>query len=86
VGLAIFGIRLGQAYAWQTHAWGEVLSVGAAPFFNSAIFLSCSELSPPRLAEQRMGLIVHGSDCHSQRLDQLLLRGQTEQYGGGQPV
>jgi hypothetical protein len=59
---------------------GEVLSGGAALFFNSAICVLWSELLPPRRAEQRMGRIVRGSDFHSQRLDPLL-RGRTEQFG-----
>jgi hypothetical protein len=32
-----------------------------------------------------MGRIVHGSDCHSQRLDPLL-SGRTERFGGGRTV
>jgi hypothetical protein len=36
-------------------------------------------------AKQRMGRIVRGSDCHSQRLDPLL-RGRIERFGCGRTV
>jgi hypothetical protein len=39
----------------------------------------------PSQAEQRMGRIVRGSDCHSQRLDPPF-RGRTEWLGGGRTV
>jgi hypothetical protein len=76
---------------------GVVLSGGAALFFNSAICLSWSKLSPPPQpggAENgsdypwvglSVGRIIRGSDCHSLCLDPLL-RGRTEQFGGGQTV
>jgi hypothetical protein len=75
VGLAIFGVRLGQACAQLTHAWVKLGGVG-----NSAICVSSPKLSPnpPGEAENR-------SDCHSQRLDPLL-RGQTERIGCGRTV
>ncbi len=47
--------------------------------------MSLSKLSPTCLAEQRMGRIVRGSDCHSQCLDPLL-RGGTKRFGGGRTV
>jgi hypothetical protein len=65
---------------------GEVLLGGAVAFFNSNICVSWSELSPPPLpGGAENGLDIRGSDCHSERLDPLL-RGQTEQFGGGQTV
>jgi hypothetical protein len=63
----------------------EVLSGGTVPFFKSAIYVSWSALPPPPHSEQRMGRIVHGSDCHSKHLDPVL-RGQTDQFGGGRTV
>ncbi len=42
-------------------------------------------VAPPRRAEQRMGQIVCGADCHSQHLDPFL-RGRTERFEGGQTV
>jgi hypothetical protein len=76
-GVLLGGSRHIWGYVWSglrpaDPCVGEVLSGGAALFFNSAICLSWPELSPPSQAEQRMGWIVHGSDCHSQRLDPLL--------------
>ncbi len=55
----------------------EVLSGGAAPSVCQG--LNCP---PPHWVEQRMGRIIHGSDCHSERLDPLL-KGETERFGGG---
>jgi hypothetical protein len=63
----------------------EVLSGGAVPFFKRAICVSWSALSLSFKAEQRMSLIVRGSDCHSECLDPLL-RGQTDWFGGGWTV
>ncbi len=59
---------------------GEVLSGGAAPFFNSAICVLSPEMSPNPPGEAE-----NGSDCHSQRLDPLL-RGRTERFGCGRTV
>jgi hypothetical protein len=61
---------------------GEVLSGGAAPFFNSAICVSSPKLSPNPPGEAENGRIVRGLDWHSQCLDPLL-RGQTERFGCG---
>ncbi len=64
---------------------GEVLSGGAALFFNSAICVSSPKLSPNLPARAENGSDSLGSDCHSQRLGPLL-RGRTERFGGGQIV
>ncbi len=85
MGLAILGVKLGQACARLTHASVKFSSSGVATFFNSAICVLWSGLSPPPQTEQRMGRIVRGSDCHSQLLDPLL-RGRTERFGGGRTV
>jgi hypothetical protein len=82
VGLAIFGVRLGQACAQLTHVWVKFSRVAqrrflTAPFFNSTICVSSHELSPNPSGEAE-----NGSDCHSQCLDPLL-RGRTERFGCG---
>jgi hypothetical protein len=67
--------------------WILALSrTGTVPFFKSAICVSWSALyPPPPQAEQRMGQIVCGSDCHSECLDPLL-KGRTVRFGGGRTV
>jgi hypothetical protein len=57
VGLAIFGVRLGQPCVQLTHAWVKFSWVAQRRFFNSAICVSWSELSPP------LGGAESGSDC-----------------------
>jgi hypothetical protein len=56
-------------------------------FFNGAICVSWSELSPlpgqapASQAELRKGRIIRRPDCQSERFDPLL-RGRTERFGG----
>jgi hypothetical protein len=86
VGLAIFGVRLGQPCARLTHVWMKFSRVAQGHFLTAPSVCHGPNCPPlPRQAEQRMGWIVCGSDCHSQRLDPLL-RGRTEQFGGGLTV
>ncbi len=63
VGLAIFGVRLGQACAQLTHAWVKFSRVAQRRFFNSAICVSSPELSPNPPGEAE-----NGSDCTWVRL------------------
>jgi hypothetical protein len=81
VGLAI----LGQACARLTHTWVKFSLVAQRRFLTAPSMCRGPNCSPLRGAEQRMGRIVRGSNCHSQRLDSLV-RGRTERFGGGQTV
>jgi hypothetical protein len=85
VGLAIFGVRLGQACAQLTHAWVKLSRVAQRRFLTAPSVCRCPNCPVTRRAKQRMGRIVRGLDCHSQRLDPLL-RGQTELFGCGRTV
>jgi hypothetical protein len=85
VGLAIFGVRLGQACAQLTHAWVKFSRVVQRRFLTAPSVCRCPNCPLTRQAKQKMGQIVRGSDCHSQHLDPLL-RGQIEWFGCGQTV
>jgi hypothetical protein len=80
VGLAIFGVRLGQACHQLTHAWVKFSRVAQRHFLTAPSMCHRPNCPLTRWAKQRMGRIVRGSDCHSQRLDPLL-RGLTERLG-----
>ncbi len=82
VGLAIFGVRLGQACAQLTNAWVKFSRVAQHRFLTGPSVCRRPNCPLTHQAKQRMGRIVRGSDCHSQRLD-LLLRGRIEQFGCG---
>ncbi len=58
--------------------WWSALGVAQCRFLTAPS--ACP--SPSHQAEQRMGRIIRGSDCHSEPLDPLL-RGRTERFGGG---
>ncbi len=81
MGLAIFGVRLGQACAQLTHAWVKFSRVAQHCFLTVPFVCRRPNCPLNRWAKQRIGWIVHGSDCHSQCLDPLL-RGRTERFGG----
>ncbi len=80
MGLTIFVVRLGQACAQLTHAWVRFSRVAQCHFLTAPSVCHCPNRPLTRQAKQRMGQIVRGSDCHSQRLDPLL-RGRTERFG-----
>jgi hypothetical protein len=81
VGLAIFGVRLGQACAQLTHARVKFSRVAQRRFLTAPSVCRRPNCPLTRQAKQRMGRIVRGSDCHSQRKDPLL-RGRTERLVG----
>ncbi len=85
MGLAIFGVRLGQACAQLTHAWVKSSRVAQCRFLTAPSVCRHSNCPLTRRAKQKMGRIVRGSDCHSQRLDPLL-RGRIERFGCGRTV
>ncbi len=85
MGLAIFGVRLGQACAQLTHAWVKFSRVAQHHFLTAPSVCRRPNCTLTRRAKQRMGRIVRGSDCHSQHLDPLL-RGRTERFGCGRTV
>ncbi len=86
MGLAIFGLGLGQACERLTHALVQFSRVAQWRFLTApSVCHGPNCPPPPRWAEQRMGRIIRGLDCHSECLYPLL-RGQTEQFGGGQTV
>jgi hypothetical protein len=85
VGLAIFGVRLGQACAQLTHAWVKFSQVAQRRFLTVPSVCHHPNCPLTRQAKQRMGRIVRGSDCHSQCLDPHV-RGRTEQFGCGRTV
>jgi hypothetical protein len=68
VGLAILGVRLGQACTWLTHVWVKFSRVAQRRFLT-AICVSSPELSPnsPSEAENRL-------DCTWVGLSQPMLR------------
>jgi hypothetical protein len=82
VGLAIFGVRLGQACAQLIHAWVKFSRVAQRRFLTAPSVCRRPNCPLTCRAKQRMGRIVRGSDCHSQSLDPLL-KGQTERFGCG---
>jgi hypothetical protein len=85
VGLSIFGVRLGQACAQLTHACVKFSWVAQRRFLTAPSVCRRPNCPLTRQAKQRMGRIVRGLDCHSQRLDPLL-RGRTERFGCGRTV
>jgi hypothetical protein len=85
LGGVLLGVRLGQACAQLTHAWVKFSRVAQRRFLTAPSVCRRPNCPLTRRAKQRMGRIVHGSDCHSQRLDPLL-RGQTERFGCGWTV
>ncbi len=85
MGLAILGVRLGQACARLTHAWVKFSRVAQCRFLTAPSGCRRPNCPLTRQAKQRTGQIVRGSDCHSQHLDPLL-RGRTKRFGGGRTV
>jgi hypothetical protein len=85
VGLARFGVRLGQACAQLTHAWVKFSQVAQRCFLTAPSVCRRPNCPLTRRVKQRMGQIVRGPDCHSQCLDPLL-RGRTERFGCGRTV
>ncbi len=85
VGLAVLGVRLGQACARLTHAWVKFSRVAQRHFLTAPSVCHRPNCPLTRRAKQRMGRIVRGSDCHSQCLDPLL-RGGTDRFGCGRTV
>jgi hypothetical protein len=83
VGLAIFGVRLGQACAQLTHSWVKFSWVAQRRFSTAPSLCHRPNCPLTSRTKQRIGRIVHGSDCRSQRLDPLL-KGRTERFGCGQ--
>jgi hypothetical protein len=74
VGLAIFGIRLGQACAQLTHAWVKFCQVAQRRFLTAPSVCRHPNCPLTRRTKQRMGRIVHGSDCTWVRLSQPTFR------------
>jgi hypothetical protein len=63
VGLAIFGVRLGQACAQLTHAWVKFFRVAQRRFLTAPSVCHHPNCPLTLRVKQRMGWVVRGSDC-----------------------